>query len=107
MPRNEITRNWTDVRFGSLAVIEYIPKAAVREIGFFKHNRHAESYLTSTGVPNYAINHVAIAGDLPDCYPPPTPVERVPPEFPIVESPIPINGYAVVVFTISESGEES
>jgi TonB family protein len=51
-----------------------------------------------------AISHVAMAGDLPDCDPPPTPVERVPPEYPTVESPIPISGYAVVAFTISQSG---
>ena len=48
------------------------PTAAVREIGFLKHNRHAESHITSTGVPDYAINHAAIAGDWPDCDPPPT-----------------------------------
>ena len=51
------------------------------------------------------INHVAIAGDLPSCDPPPIPVEQIPPEYPIVESPIPINGYAVVAFTISVSGK--
>jgi len=51
-----------------------------------------------------AINHVAIAGDLPDCDPVPTPVERVPPEYPVVESPRPVKGYAVVAFTISGSG---
>ena len=52
-----------------------------------------------------ATNHVALAGDLPDYDPAPTPVERVPPEYPVVESPIPVNGYAVVAFTISESGK--
>lgn len=51
-----------------------------------------------------AINHVAMAGALADCDPPPTPVERIPPEYPIVESPRPVKGYAVVAFTILESG---
>jgi len=52
-----------------------------------------------------AISNIAIAGDLPDCDPLPTPVERVPPEYPIVESPLPVKGYAVVGFTISMSGK--
>ena len=52
-----------------------------------------------------AICNVAIASDLPDCDPLPVPVERVPPEYPIVESPLPVEGYAVVVYTILESGE--
>ena len=52
-----------------------------------------------------AIPHVSIAGDLPDCDPSPTPTERVQPEYPIVESPVPVKGYAIVAFTISESGD--
>ena len=52
-----------------------------------------------------ASNDYAIAGDLPSCSPPPAPVERVPPEYPMIESPIPISGYAMVAFTISESGK--
>lgn len=52
-----------------------------------------------------ASNDLAIAGDLPSCSPPPAPVERVPPEYPMIESPFPISGYAVVAFTISESGK--
>ena len=51
------------------------------------------------------INSDAVAGDLPDCDPLPTPVERVPPEYPIVESPVPVEGFAVDAFTILESGE--
>ena len=52
-----------------------------------------------------AICNAAMAGDLPDCDPHPVPVETVPPEYPIVESPLPVEGYAVVVYTILESGE--
>ena len=52
-----------------------------------------------------AIFNAAMASDLPDCDPHPVAVERVPPEYPIVESLYPVEGYAVVAYTILESGE--
>jgi TonB family protein len=51
------------------------------------------------------LNHAAAASDLPTCDPLPTPVERIPPDWPVVESYLPVEGFAVVAFTISESGE--
>ncbi len=52
-----------------------------------------------------ALNHAAAASDLADCDPIPTPIERVPPDWPVVESYSPVEGFAVVAFTVSESGE--
>lgn len=49
----------------------------------------------------------ASAGTLPNCGESLKPIEMVAPQYPIIESPNPVEGFAVVAFTVSIAGEVS